>query len=43
MAGDEAQLLRAELSANAIREQGLREGEPVVVTLPTEHLWVYSA
>jgi iron(III) transport system ATP-binding protein len=43
MAGDETQLLRAELSANAIREQGLREGEQVVVTLPTEHLWVYSA
>jgi iron(III) transport system ATP-binding protein len=43
MTDDEAHLLRAELSANAIREQGLSEGDPVVVTLPTEHLWVYSA
>jgi iron(III) transport system ATP-binding protein len=41
MQGAEAQLFSAELSANAIRERGLREGETVVVTLPAEHLWVY--
>jgi iron(III) transport system ATP-binding protein len=41
MEGGEAQSLSAELSANAIREQGLREGESVEIILPTEHLWVY--
>ena len=41
MEGGETQFLSAELSANAIREHGLTEGETVVVTLPTEHLWVY--
>ncbi len=41
--GSDSQTLRVELSANAMRERGLVEGDAVAVALPQEHLWVYPA
>ena len=43
LGGDEAQLIRTELSANMMREMAFSAGVRLSVVLPAELLWVYGA